>query len=152
VIDKLEFLLPSAGETHFGRTADIYGMTPPAQSAGIKHVEDEFGVLAAKRGSRFQSERGPCWETARRCASATAPLARIIERVALGVASTTFRRPSSQANLLTTDYSAWATNCQGDKVTAVQVSPSNEPSEWQPRYREQADHSRRIASAVFAAE
>ncbi len=50
--------------------------------------------------------------------------------------------PDTQANVITTDYSDWATNCPEYKVTAVQIAPSNGPSEWQKRYEEQARHSR----------
>jgi len=35
-------------------------------------------------------------------------------------------------------------------VTAVQVTPSNGPSEWQQDYARQAGHSRRIAGTVPA--
>ena len=35
------------------------------------------------------------------------------------------------ANLITTENSDWATNCPEYKVTAVQVTVSNYPSEWQ---------------------
>jgi hypothetical protein len=48
--------------------------------------------------------------------------------------------------------SDWATNCPEYKVTAVQVSPSNGPSEWQEEYEEQTRQSRRIAPALVAAE
>jgi formate dehydrogenase major subunit len=71
--------------------------------------------------------------------------ARITERVAPGVVYTTFHHPSTQANVITTDYSDWATNCPEYKVTAVQVSLSNgRPSKWQEEYEEQARQSRRI--------
>jgi formate dehydrogenase major subunit len=33
-------------------------------------------------------------------------------------------------------------------VTAVQVAPSNGPSDWQREYNEQAEHSRRIAKVA----
>ena len=56
--------------------------------------------------------------------------------------------PTTQANVVTTEYSDWATNCPEYKVTAVQVSPSNGPSEWQREYNEQAEHSRRIAKVA----
>ena len=62
----------------------------------------------------------------------------ITERVAPGVVYTTFHHPDTQANVITTDYSDWATNCPEYKVTAVQISPSNGPSEWQKAYDEQA--------------
>jgi formate dehydrogenase major subunit len=71
--------------------------------------------------------------------------AKISDRVAPGVVYTTFHHPLTQANVVTTDYSDWATNCPEYKVTAVQVTPSNGPSAWQQRYAEQAARSRRIA-------
>ena len=70
--------------------------------------------------------------------------AQITERVAPGVVYTTFHHPTTQANVVTSDYSDWATNCPEYKVTAVQVSPSNGPSEWQEEYRELTQRSRRI--------
>ena len=70
--------------------------------------------------------------------------ARITDRVAPGVVYTTFHHPATQANVVTSDYSDWATNCPEYKVTAVQVSPSNGPSEWQEEYRELTQRSRRI--------
>jgi DNA-binding transcriptional LysR family regulator len=54
VIDKLEFLLALARERHFGRAAEACGVTQPTLSAGIKQLEDSFGVLLVNRGSRFQ--------------------------------------------------------------------------------------------------
>ena len=70
--------------------------------------------------------------------------AHITERVAPGVVYTTFHHPTTQANVVTTDNSDWATNCPEFKVTAVQVSPSNGPSDWQEEYRAHSDLSRRI--------
>ncbi len=77
-------------------------------------------------------------------AGATTLRARITDRVAPGVVYTTFHHPETQANVVTTDYSDWATNCPEYKVTAVQVSPSNGPSEWQETYRAFTERSRRI--------
>jgi formate dehydrogenase major subunit len=71
--------------------------------------------------------------------------ATITERVAPGVVYTTFHHPMTQANVVTTEYSDWATNCPEYKVTAVQVGRSNGPSDWQERYEAQAARSRRIA-------
>jgi formate dehydrogenase major subunit len=76
----------------------------------------------------------------------------ITDRVATGVVYTTFHHPDTQANVVTTDYSDWATNCPEYKVTAVQVAPSNGPSSWQVDYDSQARQSRRIAPLVTAAE
>jgi formylmethanofuran dehydrogenase subunit D len=47
--------------------------------------------------------------------------AKITDRVSPGVVYTTFHYPETQANVITTDYSDWATNCPEYKVTAVQI-------------------------------
>ena len=70
--------------------------------------------------------------------------AKVTERVAPGVVYTTFHHPVTQANVVTTEFSDWATNCPEYKVTAVQISPSNGPSAWQESYREMSEKSRRI--------
>ncbi len=73
--------------------------------------------------------------------------ATLTDRVSPGVVYTTFHHPGTQANVVTTDYSDWATNCPEYKVTAVQVSASNGPTEWQRDYDAQAAESRRILAA-----
>jgi formate dehydrogenase major subunit len=45
----------------------------------------------------------------------------LTERVPVGVVYTTFHYPVTGANVDTTEYSDWATNCPEYKVTAVQV-------------------------------
>ena len=74
--------------------------------------------------------------------------AKITDRVSPGVVYTTFHHPDTQANVITTDYSDWATNCPEYKVTAVQVSPSNGPTGWQEDYTALGDRSRRILPAA----
>ncbi|RWH69199.1 MAG: formate dehydrogenase subunit alpha [Mesorhizobium sp.] len=74
----------------------------------------------------------------------------ITDKVSPGVVYTTFHHPDTQANVITTDFSDWATNCPEYKVTAVQVGASNGPSEWQLDYDEQARNSRRIATLEAA--
>jgi DNA-binding transcriptional LysR family regulator len=54
LIDKLEFMLALAREKHFGRAAEACGVTQPTLSAGVKHLEEQMGVLLVNRGSRFQ--------------------------------------------------------------------------------------------------
>ncbi len=54
MIDKLEFLLALAREKHFGRAAEVCGVTQPTLSAGVKQIEEQMGVLLVRRGSRFQ--------------------------------------------------------------------------------------------------
>jgi formate dehydrogenase major subunit len=60
--------------------------------------------------------------------------AKITERMQPGVVYTTFHFPESGANVITTDSSDWATNCPEYKVTAVQVMPVEQPSQWQKDY------------------
>ncbi len=81
-------------------------------------------------------------------AGGTSLRAVISERMQPGVVYTTFHHPVTQANVVTTDFSDWATNCPEYKVTAVQVAPSNGPSAWQEEYEELSRQSRRIAQAA----
>src|SRR5665213_3105164 len=116
----------------------------------VWHEEDRLEIHphdAEERGVRDGD-----WVRLASRAGETTLRALITERVAPGVVYTTFHHPDTQANVITTDYSDWATNCPEYKVTAVQISPSNGPSEWQKAYDEQARHSRRIAPVVEAAE
>lgn len=62
--------------------------------------------------------------------------AQISERMPQGVVYTTFHHPVSGANVITTEFSDWATNCPEYKVTAVQIVRSNQPSDWQVAYEE----------------
>ncbi len=70
--------------------------------------------------------------------------ATVTDRVAPGVVYTTFHHATTQANVVTTDFSDWATNCPEYKVTAVQISASNGPTDWQENYEAHAVRSRRI--------
>jgi DNA-binding transcriptional LysR family regulator len=54
VLDKLDFILALAREQHFGRAAEACGVTQPTLSAGLKHLEEQMGVLLVNRGSRFK--------------------------------------------------------------------------------------------------
>lgn len=53
MIVKLEFFIALAHERHFGRAAGVCGVTQPTLPAGIKQLEESFGVLLVNRGSRF---------------------------------------------------------------------------------------------------
>jgi formate dehydrogenase major subunit len=72
----------------------------------------------------------------------------ISERMQPGVVYTTFHFADTGANVVTTEYSDWATNCPEYKVTAVQVRLTNHPSEWQEQYREDETRLTRIAAAA----
>ncbi len=73
--------------------------------------------------------------------------ARITDRVAPGVVYTTFHHPVTGANVVTTEYSDWATNCPEYKVTAVQVVRSNAPSRWQEDWHRKGSVRKKVASA-----
>jgi formate dehydrogenase major subunit len=74
----------------------------------------------------------------------------VTDRVAPGVVYTTFHHPMTQANVVTTDYSDWATSCPEYKVTAVQVALSNGPTDWQREYGRHSERSRHIRQADAA--
>ncbi|HET9148123.1 MAG TPA: molybdopterin dinucleotide binding domain-containing protein, partial [Acetobacteraceae bacterium] len=83
---------------------------------------------------------------------ATSLRAKVTDRVAPGVVYTTFHHPMTMANVVTTDYSDWATNCPEYKVTAVQVSPSNGPTEEQVEYDALGRATRVVEAMPVAAE
>jgi formate dehydrogenase major subunit len=115
----------------------------------VWHQEDRLEMHphdAEQRGVRDGD-----WCRLQSRAGETTLRALITERVAPGVVYTTFHHPTTQANVITTEFSDWATNCPEYKVTAVQISPSNGPSEWQKEYDEQARQSRRIGMPVVEA-
>jgi formate dehydrogenase major subunit len=76
--------------------------------------------------------------------------AKISERMQPGVVYTTFHHAMTGANVVTTEYSDWATNCPEYKVTAVQVRLSNQKSEWQRDYEALREATRKVG--VTAAE
>ena len=86
------------------------------------------------------------WVKLKSRAGETSLRATLTDRVAPGVVYTTFHHPDTQANVVTTEFSDWATNCPEYKVTAVQVSPSNGPSDWQEAYEALSRRHRRIVA------
>ena len=110
------------------------------------HQEDVLEIHphdAEQRGIREGA-----WVRLASRAGETTLRATLTDRVSPGVVYTTFHHPTTQANVVTTDHSDWATNCPEYKVTAVQVSPSNGPSAWQEDYAAQAELARRILPAA----
>jgi DNA-binding transcriptional LysR family regulator len=66
LIEKLELLLALAKERHFGRAAEVCGVTQPTMSTGLKQLEEILGVMLVHRGSRFvgftpEGERALDW-------------------------------------------------------------------------------------------
>ncbi len=74
--------------------------------------------------------------------------ARISERMQPGVVYTTFHAPGSGANVVTTEFSDWATNCPEYKVTAVQVATAENISAWQKRYFDMNESRRKLEEMV----
>jgi formate dehydrogenase major subunit len=74
--------------------------------------------------------------------------AEVSERMQPGVVYTTFHHAKTGANVITTDYSDWATNCPEYKVTAVQVRRTNHYSAWQEKNFDEDVTLRRIAERL----
>jgi formate dehydrogenase major subunit len=78
--------------------------------------------------------------------------AHITERVQPGIVYTTFHHAKSGVNVITTEFSDWATNCPEYKVTAVQVRRTNRLADWQEQFAENEVALKRIAPLATAAE
>jgi formate dehydrogenase major subunit len=83
-------------------------------------------------------------------AGETTLTARISERMQPGVVYTTFHHPESAANVVTTEFADWATDCPEYKVTAVQVNRTYTPSDWQKRHELMRKETTRIEPAEVA--
>ena len=77
---------------------------------------------------------------------ATTLRADVTDRMPQGVVYTTFHHPVSGANVITTEFSDWATNCPEYKVTAVQVTLSNRQSDWQEEWEVRERKNKRVAA------
>jgi formate dehydrogenase major subunit len=100
----------------------------------IWHNEDVLDIHpfdAENRGIRD----GDLVSLASREGEITLPV-HISERMQPGVVYTTFHHAMTGANVVTTEFSDWATDCPEYKVTAVQVRPAKHQSAWQEHYRE----------------
>ena len=75
---------------------------------------------------------------------ATTLRAKVSDRMPPGVVYTTFHHPVTGANVITTENSDWATNCPEYKVTAVQVTVSNHPSNWQAEWTVRNKENKRV--------
>ena len=87
------------------------------------HDEDLLEIHASDAEARGVADGS--WVTLASRVGSTVMRAHISERVPPGVVYTTFHFPLSGANVVTTEYSDWATNCPEYKVTAVEVTPSS---------------------------
>ena len=96
-------------------------------------------------------KEGDLVSLASRAGDITLP-ARLSERMQPGVVYTTFHHAMTGANVVTTDFSDWATNCPEYKVTAVQVQLARHISEWQEHYRKTRELTTRISHETPAAD
>ncbi|MFZ9986795.1 MAG: formate dehydrogenase subunit alpha [Candidatus Nanopelagicales bacterium] len=86
------------------------------------HDEDLLDIHEADAEARGIADG--TWVTIASRVGSTVMRARVTDRVPPGVVYTTFHFPDSGANVITTEYSDWATNCPEYKVTAVEVTPT----------------------------
>ncbi|GAC1694725.1 MAG: formate dehydrogenase subunit alpha [Steroidobacteraceae bacterium] len=68
--------------------------------------------------------------------------ARVSAQIAPGVVYTTFHFPETNANVVTTENSDWATNCPEYKVTAVEVVLVNQKDAWSKRSQAERELTR----------
>ncbi len=68
--------------------------------------------------------------------------AKVSAKIAPGVVYTTFHFPETNANVVTTENSDWATNCPEYKVTAVEVVLVNQKDAWSKRTQAERELTR----------
>jgi len=86
------------------------------------HDEDVLDIHESDAEARGIADG--TWVTIASRVGSTIMRAHVTDRVPPGVVYTTFHFPGSGANVITTEYSDWATNCPEYKVTAVEVAPT----------------------------
>ena len=130
-----------------GRILSQYNVGAQTRRTGnvVWHAEDLLEIHP--HDAEVRGVKDGDWVKLASRSGETALRATLTDKVSPGVVYTTFHHPMTQANVITTDYSDWATNCPEYKVTAVQVMPSNGPTDWQEKYEEFSTLSRRIEAA-----
>jgi len=98
------------------------------------HDEDRLEIHPSD--AELRGVKTDDWVGIRSRSGETVLRAYVTDRVQPGVVYTTFHFPESGANVITTDNSDWATNCPEFKVTAVQVEPVTQPTEWQKQFQQ----------------
>ncbi len=114
----------------------------------VWHPEDVLEIHP--HDAEFRGIRDGDWVALSSRAGETTLRAKFSERVQPGVVYTTFHHAVTGANVVTTDFTDWATNCPEYKVTAVQVRLTNRKSSWQEEAEDFREKTRQIA--VHAAE
>lgn len=89
MIDKLEMLLALAKERHFGKAAEVAGVSQPTLSSALKSLEESLGVVLVERGSRFRGftpEGEKVLEWARRLVADSRAMREEVDALKRGVA------------------------------------------------------------------
>ena len=137
-----------------GRVLSQYNVGAQTRRTANVAWHDEDRLEIHPHDAEERGVRDGDWVGIESRAGQTVLRALVTDRVQPGVVYTTFHFPESGANVITTDSSDWATNCPEYKVTAVQVQPVTQPSEWQRSYehfnREQLDLYRERVGAGAA--
>ena len=118
-----------------GRVLSQYNVGAQTRRTENVRFYDEDRLEIHPHDAEERGVRENAWVGIESRAGQTVLRATVTERVAPGVVYTTFHFPESGANVITTDSSDWATNCPEYKVTAVQVTPVEQPSQWQRAYQ-----------------
>jgi formate dehydrogenase major subunit len=116
-----------------GRILTQYNVGAQTRRTGnvVWHAEDVLEIHPHDAEVRGISDGDWVGLTSR--AGDTVLRARVSTRIAPGVVYTTFHFPETNANVVTTENSDWATNCPEYKVTAVEVVLVNQKDAWQKR-------------------
>ena len=116
------------------RVLSLYNVGAQTRRTENVRWHDEDRLELHPHDAEDRGIRDGDWVGVQSRAGETVLRARVTERIQPGVVYTTFHFPESGANVITTDSSDWATNCPEYKVTAVQVMPVTQPSEWQKKW------------------
>jgi formate dehydrogenase major subunit len=117
-----------------GRILSQYNVGAQTRRTENSRWHDEDRLEIHPQDAEDRGIRNDDWVGIESRAGQTVLRAKVTERMQPGVVYTTFHFPESGANVITTDSSDWATNCPEYKVTAVQVTPVEQPSQWQQDY------------------
>jgi formate dehydrogenase major subunit len=116
-----------------GRILTQYNVGAQTRRTGnvVWHAEDVLEIHPHDAEVRGISDGDWVGLTSR--AGETVLRVKVSEKIAPGVVYTTFHFPETNANVVTTENSDWATNCPEYKVTAVEVVLVNQKDAWQKR-------------------
>jgi formate dehydrogenase major subunit len=116
-----------------GRILTQYNVGAQTRRTGnvVWHAEDVLEIHPHDAEVRGISDGDWVGLTSR--AGETVLRAKVSEKIATGVVYTTFHFPETNANVVTTENSDWATNCPEYKVTAVEVVLVNQKDAWHKR-------------------